>query len=184
MRQLASGDYVALQYSQGKPNAAARCNHSSGGNRRLWQRSCATRCTRLDANARTCEAEQSNDALCMSQVFNNLNFEGAERHSKGQGHVKAVRDKAGKKIWRVYKPDCDKRAEIRGAEGYHQREGETYYIGWRWRMRQPNVKTNGVTVFQWKAYGNDTQNYPFCMGYDGESLSMTKCASTVFGFET
>ena len=42
--------------------------------------------------------------------------------------------------WRVAKPACDKRAEIRGCEGYKQKEGETYYFGWCWRISMPATK--------------------------------------------
>lgn len=35
----------------------------------------------------------------------------------------------------------------------------------------------GVTVFQWKSYGEGiTQNYPFNIDYDGETLVMTTFA--------
>lgn len=42
--------------------------------------------------------------------------------------------------WRVAKPACDKRAEIRGCEGYEQKEGEEYYLGWRWRITMPETQ--------------------------------------------
>ena len=52
-----------------------------------------------------------------AQVFNNLNFEGAERHSSGQGSVTVEKEPNDEPFWRVYKPASDKRTEIRGAEG-------------------------------------------------------------------
>jgi Polysaccharide lyase len=105
--------------------------------------------------------------------FHNLNFEGAERYSGGKGSIKPVHDH-GEAIWRVHKPSCDKRAEIRGL-GYNK-EGQTVYLGWRWRIHcdlEPN-KCAGVTIFQWKSYGNQQQNYPFAMGYNGGEVSLTK----------
>ena len=35
-------------------------------------------------------------------------------------------------------------------------------------------KNDGVTIFQWKSYGDFSQNYPFAMGFDGHHLSLTK----------
>ena len=58
------------------------------------------------------------------------------------------------KIWRVHKPAGAKRAEISRAKGYNQREGETIYIGWRWKIDIANANpTNGFAVFQWKSEG-------------------------------
>ena len=57
---------------------------------------------------------------------------------------------------------------------YKQKVGKTYYIGWRWRINMKAEKNAGITIFQWKSYGDFEQNYPFNMGYDGEQLSLTK----------
>ena len=69
-------------------------------------------------------------------IFNNLNLEGAERHSPGTGTILPATDPAHGKIWRVHKPEADKRAEIGGAAGrsYHEgkggimQQGVPYYL--------------------------------------------------------
>ena len=115
-----------------------------------------------------------------SSVFDNLNYEGAEAGSPGHGSVEAATDERGARMWRVSKTAGDKRAEIRGAAGWRQRQGETYYVGWRWRVEaeepQRAALDEGVTVFQWKAYEEDIdgggrseqveQNYPLAMECD------------------
>jgi len=121
-------------------------------------------------------------------VFNNLNFEGAERHSPGTGTILPATDPVYGKIWRVHKPAADKRAEIRGAAGwsYHEgkggvmQQGVTYYLGWRYKFVLPENKNGGWACFQWKSYPDPgqpetfTQNYPLTMGYNGRELSLTK----------
>lgn len=120
-------------------------------------------------------------------VFNNLNFEGAERHSPGTGSILPVQDPARGPIWRVIKPAADKRAEIRGATGwsYHTGKGGTmeqgrpYYLGWSYRFSMTAPTAKSWACFQWKSYPDPanpssfTQNYPFTMGYDGRTLSLT-----------
>ena len=84
-----------------------------------------------------------------------------------------VTDSQHGKVWRVRKPAGAKRAEISRAKGYNQREGETIYIGWRWKIDVTNAKpSNGITVFQWKTEGGGRQNYPFVFGYNGSNLSL------------
>lgn len=46
-------------------------------------------------------------------VFNNLNFEGAERHSPGTGSILPATDPLHGKIWRVHKPAADNLADLR-----------------------------------------------------------------------
>ncbi len=122
------------------------------------------------------------------EVFNNLNFEGAERFSPGTGTILPATDPLHGKIWRIHKPAPDKRAEIRGAAGwsYHtgkggvMKQGETYYLGWRYKFEMPDKKTKGWACFQWKTYAKpdkpdeNTQEYPLLMGYDGRALTLTK----------
>ena len=122
------------------------------------------------------------------QVFDNLNFEGAERHSRGHGSIQPATDPVYGKIWRVHKAAPDKRAEIRGAKGWsdHQGKGgvmkqeEAYFLGWRYKFNMSDKNTGGWACFQWKSYADPhhpetfTQNYPITMGYDGRELSLTK----------
>ena len=120
-------------------------------------------------------------------VFDNLNFEGAERHSPGTGTITPAVDPVYGPIWRVHKPAADKRAEIRGAKGWSFHEGKggvmqpgvTYYIGWRYKFTLSEITGKGWACFQWKSYPDPknpasfTQNYPFTMGYNGRELSLT-----------
>jgi hypothetical protein len=123
------------------------------------------------------------------EIFNNLNFEGAVRHSEGHGTITPATDPVYGPIWRINKPADDKRAEIRGAAGWSfhggkggiMQQGVTYYIGWRYKFETNGPVKNGwsCACFQWKAYDDpknpalSTQNYPFTMGYNGHELSLT-----------
>lgn len=120
-------------------------------------------------------------------VFNNLNFEGAERYSPGNGSILPFEDPGRGWIWRVHKPAADKRAEIRGATGwsFHQGKGGSmqlgtpYYLAWGYRFSLAEPTGRGWACFQWKSYPDPehpetfTQNYPFTMGYNGRELSLT-----------
>ena len=80
------------------------------------------------------------------------------------------------KTWRLRKPRSRKRAEFARTNGLIPQEGKTYYVGWRWKITSPDNLTNGFAVFQWKTDpGNavDTQNYPFNLGYDGTTLTLS-----------
>ncbi len=110
------------------------------------------------------------------EVFNNLNFQ-RETSSDSYGGtptgtITPYKDATYGNVWRVHKPAPDKRAEIRGAEGFKQVVGETYYIGWRSRIDIPENFRGNATVFQWKSYPNSTQNYPFVMEYNGRVLEI------------
>ncbi len=124
-------------------------------------------------------------------IFDNLNFEGGERHSPGTGSVRPDKDPEYGKIWKVIKPATDKRAEIRGATGWSGHKGkggvmkqdETYYLGWRYRFEMPDRKTGAWACFQWKSYevpgkdGEFNQNYPILMSYDGRNLALRTFAA-------
>ncbi len=122
-------------------------------------------------------------------IFNNLNFEGAVRHSPGTGTILPATDPVHGPIWRVHKPADDKRAEIRGAAGWSfhtgkggiMQQGVTYYLGWRYKFEVNDPIKSGwaCACFQWKAYDDpknpalSTQNSPFTMGYNGREPSLT-----------
>ncbi|MFC1761775.1 heparin lyase I family protein [Planctomycetota bacterium] len=124
-------------------------------------------------------------------VFNNLNFEGTQRYGKGSGTILPAVDPVHGPIWRVYKPAPDRRAEIRGATGFSHhvgkggvvKEGETYYLGWRYKFNMPEKKMKGWACFQWKSYpepnqpDSRTQEYPVLMGYNGREMTVTKYGS-------
>jgi hypothetical protein len=121
-------------------------------------------------------------------IFNNLNFEGGERHSPGSGTILPAVDSSHGKIWKVFKPAQDRRSEIRGAMGwsYHvgkggsMKQGVPYYIGWRYKFDMPDKQTGNWACFQWKSYPDPmgvkkfTQNYPLHMSYNGRELALTK----------
>lgn len=121
------------------------------------------------------------------KVFNNLNFEGGERHSRGSGTILPAKDRVHGEIWRVHKPAADKRAEIRGAAGWSDHQGKgglmkqevTCYLGWRYKFAMPRKTKKSWACFQWKSYPDPrnpdgyNQNYPFVMTYNGENLALT-----------
>lgn len=81
------------------------------------------------------------------------------------------------KYWRITKPTSRKRAEFARTNGFIPQEGQTYYIGWRWRINSTPNLNNGIAVFQWKTdpggnTNSNKQNYAFNMGYDGNELSI------------
>ena len=87
--------------------------------------------------------------------------------------VISTTDRRHGKIWRVHKPVGARRAEMSRAKGYNQREGETIYIGWRWKIDIKNANpTNGFAVFQWKSEGQSRQNYPFVFIYKDGTLAL------------
>lgn len=103
-------------------------------------------------------------------VFENFN---AEDNRGTNPTLTTVTDSQYGKVWQVHKPSGAKRAEISRAKGYTQREGETTYLGWRWKIDVTNTDpSNGITVFQWKTEDGGRQNYPFVFGYDGRTLSL------------
>ena len=106
-------------------------------------------------------------------VFVNFNTEDAGGTNPT---LTTVSDAEHGKVWRIRKPAGAKRAEISRAKGYEQQEGETIYIGWRWKASiagsaQPSG--SGFATFQWKTAGAvSRQNYPFQMSYNGRTLSL------------
>ena len=64
----------------------------------------------------------------------------------------------------------DMRAEAHGAAGFDPAIGDTYYIGWRFKV---NSTVTDNAVFQWKAYGSSgstlNQNFPVVLKFvDGD----------------
>ncbi|MEO0331630.1 MAG: heparin lyase I family protein [Bacteroidota bacterium] len=82
------------------------------------------------------------------------------------------------KHWRIRKPVSRKRAEFARTNGFIPREGDDIYIGWRWKMTSSPALRDGIAVFQWKTddggdISRNKQNYPFNMGYDGTTLTIS-----------
>jgi hypothetical protein len=63
--------------------------------------------------------------------------------------------------FKFHKVPDDRRCEAKGASGVTINQGQTYYIGWRFKLSNT---VNNNSIFQWKAYGSPmTQNYPFVL---------------------
>jgi hypothetical protein len=66
--------------------------------------------------------------------------------------------------FQFYKAANDKRAEAHGAAGFNAAIGNTYYIGWRFKV---NSTVEDNAVFQWKAYGTPmTQDFPIVLSFN------------------
>ena len=81
------------------------------------------------------------------------------------------------KYWRLVKPVGRKRAELARTTGavnnYTPREGDSIFLGWRYRVSSTPDLDKGIAVFQWKSIGaENTQNYPFNIGYNGTELTL------------
>jgi Polysaccharide lyase len=100
--------------------------------------------------------------------------------------VSKVNDATYGDVFAVNKPSGSKRAELSRTEpsqgtkpDYVPAEGDLVYIGWRQKI---NIAGNtfpsgGFAVFQNKSNDPHSQNYPFLMGYDGKTLTLTKYVS-------
>jgi hypothetical protein len=72
--------------------------------------------------------------------------------------------------WQFDKVAADLRAEAHGANGVDPSTGNTYYIGWRFKVSS-TVTDNAV--FQWKAYGTPlNQNYPIVLKFVNGNLQL------------
>src|SRR5439155_16993233 len=77
-------------------------------------------------------------------------------HSTNGSTITNISDPIGTVI-RFHKVTDDRRCEGKGAQGVTITRGETYYIGWRWRL---SSTVNDNCIFQWKSYGSPMiQNY-------------------------
>ncbi|WP_240686793.1 heparin lyase I family protein [Amycolatopsis suaedae] len=56
-----------------------------------------------------------------------------------------------------------------GSNVYQFRNGSTYYLGWRSKL---SSTVNNNATFQWKSFGNHTQNYPVVLKVIDGHLSM------------
>ncbi|WP_158879396.1 heparin lyase I family protein [Amycolatopsis anabasis] len=96
------------------------------------------------------------DAALGKGVFANIGGECAS-----PGDVTAVDDADRGKVWRYRKPGglnrCESRGIKVGGKEYTFRNGQTYYLGWSSKLTST---VNNNANFQWKSYGNHTQNYP------------------------
>src|SRR5690349_16320406 len=80
-----------------------------------------------------------------TKSFGTLNLEGGAT-------ITVVDDPTYGKVYRCYHPSGSGRCETSHLPNdLHAKEGETWYIGWRFKLDMPlNTTTNAI--FQWKAY--------------------------------
>ncbi len=113
-----------------------------------------------------------------TDVFKLLNLEdssGSEQKnpSANGSSITSISDPTYGSDWQFYKAAADKRAEAHGAAGFDPAIGDTYYIGWRFKV---NSTVTDNAVFQWKAYGvtGDTlnQNFPIVLKFVNGDLQL------------
>jgi hypothetical protein len=79
-------------------------------------------------------------------------------HSTNGSTVQNVSDPVHGTVIRFHKVSDDRRCEGKGADNFTVTRGQTYYIGWRFKM---SSTVNDNSIFQWKSYGSPmNQNYP------------------------
>ncbi len=93
-----------------------------------------------------------------------------------QASVNTSNDAVMGKVWNVNKPAGSKRSELARTNGYIPAEGETVYVGWRYKFSIAGEinPSGGMAVFQLKSQDDGSQNYPILIGYTGSKLSLVK----------
>ena len=102
---------------------------------------------------------------------------GCSDNASNQGTATTAYDPTYGKHWRITKPATRKRAEFArmgsSSNPVVPRQGQTLYLGWRWRVNSSPDLSNGMAVFQWKSTGSpNLQNYPFNLDYNGSELTL------------
>lgn len=108
------------------------------------------------------------DAANGTGVFGNIGGNCA-----APGSVTAVDDSAHGRVWRYHKPSGSNRCETRGirvnGDMYEFENGRTYYLGWYSKL---SSTVNNNATFQWKSFGNHTQNFPFVLKVISNRITM------------
>ena len=82
--------------------------------------------------------------------------------------------------WQFDKAAPDLRAEAHGAAGFNPASGNTYYLGWVFKV---NSTVSDNAVFQWKAYGGTLeQNYPLVISFSGGSNNNPTVGTLQFAY--
>jgi uncharacterized beta-barrel protein YwiB (DUF1934 family) len=94
------------------------------------------------------------------------------------GTVNTTIDPEHGKVWVLNKPSGDKRCEFARTEGtvnsYTPKEGDLLYLGWRMKTNiVGNTFPGGFAMFQWKSDTPHSQNYPFIIGGNGQSVTLS-----------
>lgn len=79
--------------------------------------------------------------------------------------------------WQFYKAVNDKRCEAHGASGFNPSTGNTYFIGWRFKL---NSTVTDNAIFQWKSYGSPMyQDFPFVLKCVNGALQLHYYSSNI-----
>ena len=105
-------------------------------------------------------------------IFKQIQFQDAAGSygSTNGSSVTAVTDASEGLVWKFHKDDLDRRCEALSGKGFTPLIGQSYYIGFRFKL--PQTPTAGqlgevFTMMQWKTAGTpNTQNYPFLLVYN------------------
>jgi len=91
-------------------------------------------------------------------------------HSDNGSSVTIVSDPTYGNVFQFRKVSDDRRCEAKGASGVTITQGQTYYIGWRFKL---SSLVNDNSIFQWKSYGSPmNQNYPFVIKMINNQLNL------------
>ena len=89
------------------------------------------------------------------------------------GSITAVTDATQGRVWRFHKPRGTDRCEARGIRVsggmFEFANNATYYLGWRSRLTSA---VDNKAVFQWKSYGDHSQNFPVVLKMIDGKLTM------------
>lgn len=90
--------------------------------------------------------------------------------SPNGSYVAAATDGAEGTVWHFHKDSADRRVEARGAAGVTITVGQTYYIGYKFKLAKApawNEAGGYHAIMQWKTYGTpNNQNYPLLFTYN------------------
>ncbi|SES05037.1 heparin lyase I family protein [Pedobacter rhizosphaerae] len=117
-------------------------------------------------------ASKGTDAFKQVQFQDN----GGKYNSTNGSFIKAVDDATEGTVWQFHKNALDKRCEALGAKGITPALGQTYFIGFRFKL--PETPKSGqpggsFTLMQWKTSGTpNTQNYPFLLVYNSGRIKL------------
>jgi len=115
-------------------------------------------------------------------VFKEINIQAADdtnepNPSPNGSSASVVSDPTYGQVFQFYKAVNDRRCEAHGASGFNAATGNTYYIGWRFKL---NSLVDDNAVFQWKSYGSPMyQDYPFVLKMVGGNLELHYFGSNI-----
>ena len=120
-----------------------------------------------------------------TSVFKVLNLEDANKDSEPNpspngSSIATSSDPLYGPDWQFDKAAPDLRAEAHGAAGFNPASGNTYYLGWVFKV---NSTVSDNAVFQWKAYGGTLeQNYPLVISFSGGSNNNPTVGTLQFAY--